>query len=151
MKGIKKLFTGLIFSAFAIVSINSAVFARGDRAMIIEIPFDFYVKSEKLSAGRYDLMKNTEKIFVLRSVETGRQILLVGQFSLDTKDDEPERIIFNRYGEQYFLRGLYWNRTAAGRDIGESKAERKVRKESSDENRIAESAKPKAVSVLLGK
>lgn len=151
MKGIKRLFLGLIFTAFAIVSISGTALAGGgSKVMIVEIPFDFYVKNEKLAAGKYEVQKNSENVFILRRAETGEQIILVSQITLGMKEKEPERIIFNRYGNEYFLRSLYWNRKANGRDLGESKTEKNIRK-NEDERQLAEKSKPKAVSVLFGK
>jgi hypothetical protein len=150
MKNIKKLFFGLIFAAFAIVSINSSAFA-GDKVLTVEIPFDFYVKNEKLEAGKYEVKKNTESIFVLRSVETGKQILMTATISTANDNDKIERVVFNQYGDRYFLRSVFWHRTASGRDLGESKTERKIRKEAQDDSQLAKGAKAKTVSLSLSK
>lgn len=151
MKGIKKLLFGIIFTAFTVVSINSAVFARDTESLTIEIPFDFYVRNEKLSAGAYEVQKNTENVFVLRSVETGKKIILSAQISAGANNAADEKVVFNKYGDRYFLRQLYVNRLSTGRDLGESKTEKKIRKETEDDSRLAKTAKPATVSISLGR
>lgn len=151
MKGMKKLLFGIIFTAFAIVSINSAVFARGGDSLTVEIPFDFYVRNEKLNAGEYEVQKNTEDVFVLRNVETGKKIILSARISAGKNGVEAEKVVFNKYGDRYFLREVYMDRLSLGRDLGESKTEKKIRKESADDSQLAENAKPKTVSISLGR
>ena len=153
MKNLKKLFLGFILTALTIVSISgSALAAARDTVMKVEIPFEFYVKNEKMAAGQYELQKISERLYVLRGRKNGQKVLVATNYALSNKNSAAtEKLVFNRYGSETFLREIYSNRTAEGQGWSESETEKKVRQGLENDDRLARGAKPKTVSVSLTK
>lgn len=156
MNTAKKLFLGLMLTALTVISFGGATAAKaaagGDgNVMTFEITFDFYVKNEKMAAGEYELQKISERMFLLRNTETGQKRMIATTVGVaNRKGIEAETLVFNRYGSQTFLRKIYADRMADGFGLDESKAEREIRRETEDENKLARgAAKPQIVSLKL--
>ena len=146
----------LFAMAFVLVldAVFSSVSANAQSKLNFEAPFDFHIGSEKLSAGKYELIRMDYAKYQLRSVETRESRLVLFDVALSNKDeDAAERVVFNRYGETYFLRGLFNKAGAEGQQIFESKYEKQIRKGAGERpNQLAaEKAKPEQVSVKATK
>ncbi len=59
-----------------------------------------------------------------------------------TRNDAPERLVFKRYGNEYFLSQVWTNRAADGRRLFASKTENRLAKQM-DENQ-----RPQSVEVV---
>jgi hypothetical protein len=137
-----------------LVTIFAAGTASAQSNLSFETPFDFHIGKEKLAAGKYQLQKMSYNKYLLRSAETRQARIVI--FDIDmSKGDSPEneRLVFNRYGETYFLRGVFDKAGADGHQIIESGYEKQVRKGTATrENQLAgEKTKPEKVSVKLSK
>ena len=133
-----------------LTAVFSSVSANAQSKLNFEAPFDFHVGSEKLSAGKYELIKLDYAKYQLKSVETQKSRLVLFDVALSNKDENAdERVVFNRYGETYFLRGLFAGVGAPGQQTFESKYEKRIRKGAGEvQNQLAgEKAKPEQVSV----
>lgn len=116
--------------------------------------FDFHVGKEKLPAGKYELQKMDYGKYLLRSVATKKSRIV--QFELPESNDPSaaaQRVAFNRYGETYFLRSIFENEKADGKQLIESNYEKEIRKGAAGrENQLAgEKTKPAKVSVNMSK
>ncbi len=72
-----------------------------------DIPFDFTTVSGKLPAGRYQILRITDNLFTIRSVDCTQQQNIM--FNPDTAPQLPEqnRLVFRQYGSRYFLANLW--------------------------------------------
>lgn len=124
--------------------------ANAQQILRFDIPFEFYVGNEKLSAGTYELKKVSSSAFLLRNAAEDRKTLISVKIEDAVNQDiEFEKVIFNRYDEAYFLRKIYPKRMSAGGDLGESKLEKKIRRQ---ENNLAKDhTKTKQISVTATK
>jgi hypothetical protein len=107
----------------------SANSANAQEKMSFNVPFDFHIGSEKLSAGKYDFQKIGERVFLMRNAATGKSRAVYFESITDGKAaTNAETLVFNRYAETYFLNSLFDVRNNPGRRIIETKYEKKVRK-----------------------
>ncbi|MCD9186452.1 MAG: hypothetical protein LUM44_08460 [Pyrinomonadaceae bacterium] len=146
-----KLFAvALVLGIFTVLA--SASQAKAQQVMKFSVPFDFNFGKKELKAGEYELRALSTTNFVLTNKASEENILIVSSF--DTKQVAPkdsEMVAFNRYGNTYFLSGIFVNRNQTGRGIYESKLERSIRK-GENETRLAKNQiKAEKVSVSLSK
>ena len=136
-----------------LVSIFAAGSASAQSKLYFETSFDFHLGKDKLAAGKYELVKMDNNKYLLRSVETQKARIVLFDVALTNKDESADqRIVFNRYGETYFLRGMFEKQGAEGRELFESKYEKQIRSGAGRENQLAgEKSKPEQVSVKMSR
>lgn len=127
-----KLFAAaLALGVFAILATANP--AKAQDILKFEVPFEFNVGGEKMSAGNYDLKKINTSRYLLRNTETKEKMIVVFGTDIAKKGEtKAESLVFNRYGETYFLRQLFVNSNQPGKEILESKQERWIRKSESE-------------------
>ena len=133
----------------------SAGSAAAQTAMTFETSFDFQVGKEKMEAGKYRLQRLDYGRYLLRNTGTKDSVIIATRAQSNKNDDSAgEHIVFNRYGETFFLRRIVdrVNMTAAN-EIPESNYEENIRKSSAEsEEKLARKAgKPARVSVNLNR
>lgn len=107
----------------------SASSANAQQKMSFDVPFEFHIGSEKLSAGKYDFQKIGERVFLMRNAADRKSRLVYFESITNGKaETNAEILVFNRYAETYFLNSLFDVRNNPGRRIIETKYEKRVRK-----------------------
>jgi hypothetical protein len=109
----------------------SAAIANAQSARRIEasIPFDFTAGETKLKAGDYTVKQISRDSLLLRSADEKTSIVIVAPIAIQSmRQDAPERLVFNRYGSEYFLSQAWTNRAADGRQLNPSRAESEIAK-----------------------
>lgn len=96
-KAIRSLFVCALFMA--------AVGAVAQEPVRVQVPFDFHVRSQTLSAGTYTVRRaNDGQPDLLRIVgDGGSAVLLTAPVSATSGES---RLIFRRYGDSYYLGGV---------------------------------------------
>jgi len=96
--------------------------------MIVNIPFDFSVKNQHLTAGNYTVTTDIgHAVVLIRGEEEGSPAM----FALTTPTQAPKiqvqpKLVFNRYGDRYFLTQVWQATTDQGRILQPSKAEQEL-------------------------
>jgi hypothetical protein len=148
-----KLFAAAL--VLGLVSVFGAASANAQSRLAFETSFAFHVGKDRLPAGKYELQEMNYGKYLLRSAETkeSRIIFFEGRIRSTENSENVERIIFNRYGEIYFLNAVFDRRGVDGREVMASGYEKQVRKGgASRDNQLAEKkAKPEKVSLNLMK
>lgn len=140
---IKSFVLSLFFAIIAIFSSN-AVFAQSNNSSV-EIPFEFHIGNEIVSAGKYELRRISPNTFLL--INDSVKILAQTPLMLDDKKSATaEKLVFNRYGNEYFLRQIFTGSNSVGRGLYESKAEKITRLR---ELETAKKAKIQQVAVTI--
>jgi hypothetical protein len=93
-----------------------------------ETSFDFQVGKEKFAAGKYDVTTLGYGRYLLKNAETQDKILVASQILAGDDSTKQEKLVFNRYGESYFLRQIFVRRGSAGIELAESGVEKNIRK-----------------------
>lgn len=120
------------FGIIALLSIPAAYAQSGER-LRVKIPFDFVVQDRTLAAGDYMLEQGSEPIMLqIKSVRDPGVVVRVVTDSVATNHvSRNSRLIFHKYGSQYFLKEVWQAAAGHGRQIPPSAAEREVAKHSS--------------------
>lgn len=144
-----KLFVGAFVLGLATI-FTLANAAHAQQVSSFDIPFDFHVFREKLAAGTYEFQKIGDNAYRMKNTATkNSRIIAFNALTGDKGAADAESLVFNRYGENYFLNSLFDARGNAGRRIIETSYEKKMRREmSKNANQSAKKMpKPERVSV----
>ena len=145
--GFKLFVMSFLFAIIAIFS-TTASFAQSN-VMLVEIPFNFHVGNEKLTAGKYQILKIKDNIFLFRNADGTARALAQTPAMVDVaKEVTAEKLVFNRYGNKYFLNQIFATRATVGRALYESKTEKVVR-QGLDKNMEAKNSKPEQVDIAI--
>lgn len=108
----------------------ASVSAQTTGQMRANIPFDFVAGQAKLKAGEYTIRRSSEKILVLRGVNDTKNILVFAPYTVQRPErDLSGKLVFNRYGDQYFLAATWPNGQPIGSELGQSSGERRLARE----------------------
>lgn len=97
-----------------------------DHQVRATVPFDFVVASKHLPAGNYEFLRQSNGTTIL--IRNGSQQIFV----LTTADDGritnySSRLVFYKYGDNYFLREIHCPSIAVNADFPQSKQEKQLR------------------------
>ncbi len=144
--------------AIAFILGLAAIFASAESASAqdkssFETSFDFQVGKAKCAAGKYDVTTLGYGRYLLKNVETAEKMLISSQITAGDDSTKQEKLVFNRYGQSYFLRQIFARRGSAGIEVTESGTEKNIRKGNrEDELQLAKKQnRPESVSVNLKK
>jgi hypothetical protein len=117
------------FAAIALVVLAGACTAGTLQAQSHEVranvPFDFAVGNKQLPAGHYTFFTEPNETVVIRSTEYKATIL--SRTEEGGSKGYLSRLVFDKYGDQYFLREIRCPSVAINVVIPPSKLEKQVR------------------------
>ena len=112
-------------SLFAVLA-GSSVYAQSSVVVKMDVPFEFRVGGQTLPSGVYTISALNPNLVVIRS-KNGHQSAPVMTNALQINQARSDgRLIFNRYGEFYFLSQIWTPGEAVGRKLVQSGAEREI-------------------------
>jgi hypothetical protein len=141
-----------LYSTFAMLSLSLlmaviSVQAQSGRKLEVNIPFEFQIGSQTLPAGEYSVKRLTQNSVLVRSLDGERSAIAQTPGSITTDESgkaTQEKLVFNQYGNQYFLSQVWMARGSDGRELYKSSAEHKAAKEQAVANG---GAKPQKIEV----
>ncbi len=119
----------MIGLAMALTAAASAQTAQRYRA---EIGFGFSIGGQQFAAGDYIIEQANPSSGLaglkITSVETGKSRIFSAMVESGDESESPKRLVFNRYGEQFFLRSVETPTMTAriGQRRGEIRASRNM-------------------------
>ena len=135
--------TVAILGLFVLLTVLSVNAQSGSR-IEASIPFDFAAGEMKLKAGNYTVKRIAKDALLLRTADNKKSLIVLAPVTLpQMRNDSQERLVFVRYGSQYFLTQVWTSRAADGRGLYASKAENQLAKQS-DKTKI----QPQTVEVV---
>jgi len=115
-----------MFGLFLILAASSAQ-AQSSDVIKVNVPFDFQVSGKTLPAGEYAVMRFSEKVILIRSVDHKTSVVAQAPERIQAgANDVTERLVFHQYGGQYFLSQVWLRRDEDGRELGPSGDERRA-------------------------
>ena len=104
-----------IFAIFLGLAV-AGVRAQAPSKVEVNIPFEFSAGTKTLQAGVYSIKRMSGNYLTLRSVDGKSAVILNAPLNLTSLDDKGERLVFNKYGDEYFLSQI-WLTTDTGREL----------------------------------
>ena len=145
---LKKKILSIVATLTLLIPISIIGFAGLSSRVIAEIPFDFTVGNKEFKAGKYSVGRlapsNNPGTLVIRGEDNDA----VASYNVNNATDKgglQARLIFRRYGNQYFLAKVFDGHSGGGAEFLKSKAEREAAKKG---DIITQNAKPETVTVV---
>ena len=125
----KTLNTFILAMSAAAVLGTTALYAQ--TVVFADVPFDFTVQTVTVPAGRYSLqtLSRTSGAIQIMNLETHRSVQVLAPSVLSTykgKDTEYGKLIFHRYGDQYFFSEV-WTPSGLRGCAAPSRQEREIK------------------------
>lgn len=105
---------------------------NGRPQLVADIPFQFNVGNKTLPAGEYLIrsVSDTSPIVVLNILSRdGKGSAMLTMTSVHGKTPDRGKLLFNRYGSQYFFAQTWVHGNNIGLEAGRSRAERIAQRE----------------------
>ena len=125
----KQLLKGFTTFAIFLTLVVGSVQAQTGSKMEVNIPFDFTAGRTPLRAGNYSVKLISETMLLVRSSDGKKSVLLLARQAEHVGTRKPARIIFNRYGDRYFLSQTFLSEEDLGCEVDPSRAERDLARE----------------------
>ncbi len=139
-----------INSTFAMLSLSLlvavvSVQAQSRGKLEVNIPFEFQIGSQTLPAGEYSVKRLTQNSVLVRSRDGKLSAITQTPRAItEDKNGKQEKLVFNQYGNQYFLSQVWMVRGSDGRELYKSDAEQQAAREQTVANG---GAKPQKIEV----
>ncbi len=119
--------TALTSAAFLMLSVVSAHAQSGP--LIAKVPFGFYAGDIKLPAGEYRIVAIENGVMKIFNRDTNTPAIF-NTFTVRNLGLEPipGKLVFHRYGQDYFLSEMWWAGQSVGSKTMSSKREREQAK-----------------------
>jgi hypothetical protein len=145
---LKKQILSIVATLSLLIPISIIGFAGLSGRVNAEIPFDFTVGNIEFKAGKYSVGRlsasNTSGTLIIRGEDNDAVASFNVNKAIDRNGSQP-RLIFRRYGNQYFLAKVFDGYSGQGAEFQKSKAEREAAKKG---DIITQNAKPETVTVV---
>jgi hypothetical protein len=145
----KKQFLKIIsMLSLALTLAVAAVYANPAGPLKANIPFDFSVGDKTLPAGVYTVVPmTTPHVLRIRS-EDGRMGVLIQTQGVEARREQDQtKLVFHRYGDQYFLSQVWTAGESDVRELWKSRTERELIKRRA--NHLAKNAvEPEVVCIV---
>jgi len=108
------------------------VVAQTNQELVADIPFEFTVCSEQLPAGKYKVRSfssATPHVMLVRSDDSRSVIMACAHEVQVPKRTTTGKLIFNRYGDKYFLSELWLQGEITGTELFKSEQEQALLRE----------------------
>jgi hypothetical protein len=128
---IKRSLQVLAVSAIALCALTAGASAQSlIVAKKVKVEFDFYAGKKLMPAGEYEFKltpnHQTHKLVQVRQLDGSAIATITSVPSSSFKSLKPGAIVFNKYGDQYYLARLRFGDSEYAHSVIKSKRERKL-------------------------
>ena len=120
----KRITATALFTLAALVTAGGAL-AQG-RAVRATVPFDFTIGDKLLPAGNYEITKVSSGAIEIQNRD--RHVAVFAATTYDSHESrDGSKLVFDKYGDRYFLSEVLCQPSAINVDLAPSKAEKQAR------------------------
>ena len=122
----------MVVATFLVAVGVGSVQAQNAGAMAVSVPFEFAAGGKTLPAGEYLVRRNIAGAHVtvqLRSNDGRRSLDLAIHTVAGTDVQSESKLVFNKYGDQYFLSQVWLSGRSTGEELAKTTRERTLRGE----------------------
>ena len=119
--------------------------AQSERTGAINIPFSFTVGEKTLPAGEYSFepnRKDSDLVWLVQSRDGHVTALFTTTAVRATETQEKAKLVFHKYGDQYFLSQIWTQGETAGRELLIQGFERQLAKDAIERQMIVLASGP---------
>ena len=128
----KQMITLTAVAMFAMTLTVVSVHAQNAGNLAVTIPFEFAASGKTLPAGDYYVRRSLDGARVVMRIESkdGSMSIYVPTHGVQSADiQNGSKLVFNRYGEQFFLSQVWAAGRSNGEELNKANPERILRRE----------------------
>ena len=112
----------------ALTAMATTRVAQAQELLAVNIPFDFVAGNTQLPAGEYNVRVSaqTHTIILISRRDSATSALLVTNAAVSAEPQSESKLVFNRYGERYFLSQVWTEGNSQGRQLLKSAREKEM-------------------------
>ncbi|PYV89769.1 MAG: hypothetical protein DMG05_12870 [Acidobacteria bacterium] len=117
------------FATFLLLSVIWAapsLYAQSSRLMTFKIPFHFNIGKTSLPAGDYTVQPLSQTALLIRSDDCRSSAIVLTISAQTSQAREKGTLVFNQYGNRYFLSKVWHPANNLGGELLPSKLEREL-------------------------
>jgi hypothetical protein len=114
---------------FLLLLTAASAYAQADRIKAVTIPFPFVVEEKTLPAGTYRVARireASELVWVIQRQGGRGTAAFITNPVRQTGPQDETRLVFNRYGGEYFLAQIWLRGDQGGRELKPTRREREL-------------------------
>lgn len=139
------------FATLGVLALLATASAFGQSSLRYDIPFEFHFLDTVMPAGQYDVNVAFNNMQNVLSVQcsTCRAHGYTVTYGIGGGANMPDegRLVFNKYGDTYYLSEVWTPRNPQGGALSKSKTEREIARTTPDMARIALAARKSHVTI----
>jgi len=127
----KQAFTSFTILGLLLVMTAVSVHAQSQRSKATNIPFNFIVGQKTLPAGEYTVEPNrrdSDNVWLVQSKDGHVSAVFTTMSVRASEAQETIKLVFHKYGDQYFLSQIWTPGGNSGRELQMSRRERGLAK-----------------------
>ncbi|GAC1357189.1 MAG: hypothetical protein NVSMB3_03770 [Acidobacteriaceae bacterium] len=94
--------------------------------LVARVPFAFRSGSTVMPAGEYHITRLSDHILLLRGASQARSQIMAVSSAFSLKQPDHGKLVFHRYGNQYFLYQVWSGARADGFELPKSHSEKEM-------------------------
>jgi hypothetical protein len=106
------------------------------------VPFGFSLDQKSMPAGAYEISSLSDTVLVVRNLDTSEARLVAESIHVQASGNAHAKLVFRKYGDQYFLAEIWDGRSDTGIAFPESKGEKELQSASN-------ASQPEAVVIAM--
>lgn len=145
----KRIFTAIVATAALALAVLPARAQLPGTALRAYIPFAFSINGKTLPAGNYEIKRigDAPDGLSIRNVNDKHDhVMFMTQSEQQNRIPRHNELVFDQYGDTYFLSEVIVGGMESGRRLEPSRAERELRRES---EMASANSKPETVNIAL--
>ena len=123
MKRIMSITSIAIFALVSLVTVGSI--SAQERAVKANVPFDFTVGDKLLPAGTYTISEENANVIKIQNRD--KHVVMLSTTTSDGREAKTGELVFNKYGDQYFLHEILCTSANMNMAVPTSKQEKRAR------------------------
>ena len=132
----------LAVAGLLLVGAAGPVAAQGSINVSADVPFEFAVGSKTMPAGKYSVTNRTNTgVLSVQSEDARNAANVIGISAQSNRLPETGKLVFNKYGDRYFLSQVWTLGSAWGLEIPKHRAERELARMAANRERVTVLAK----------
>lgn len=112
------------FATLSLLTLMAAASAFGQQGMTIDIPFEFRVGTSVMPAGQYKVTEPSPGLTGIACNTRRVEVRVVTHTGGRNNEPDQGRLVFNQYGNTYFLSSIWQPGAYSGMVLPPSKAEK---------------------------
>ena len=115
------------FATLGTLALLAAASAFGQQRLAFDIPFEFHLENTVMPAGHYAVILAAQNVLSVGCYDCRvSAFALTGNVGGGTNENTECRLVFNKYGDTYFLSEVWSGGRAQGSALNKSKTEREI-------------------------